>query len=511
MVRLAIGLLTAVVVCTSALVGVAAAQDPVFAAEIASFDGYYIEEDTQENFGEFDDLAARARATGNAWYFVALFEPAETGNSFFADEVFQYVDDPGTVVVVSPDGDSYEVGISSGDYSVDEIDQALDRAAARLTPGAGDSFDRLDAVFVELSSQGSGSIAGSASDASTSGDSSGGSAVPLLLGVAGVGGVIGGGVWWSRRKSEKAASERDDADIATARAEIKAQVDVVANKILDQGAAIEVSDNEQAIAYYREASATFSAVDDQLDKATNLLELAELNDEIDQARWKMEAALAITEGRPVPPEPEPDKPSACFFDPTHRPGTETCTVNTAAGGKEVNVCEDCAEKLRKGERPDPRMIEVHGKRVPAARAPRSHGGLGMGGLDIFDIVLGGGGLGRGGFGQTTRRRRGGFGGGGFGGGGLSSGGFGGGSTGGMFDWGGGQRTTTRRTGGVFGPDRVPRSSPNRQRPASKRRSSSGGSSSRRSSSTSRSGPRRSGSSNRSKRRSSGGGRGRRRM
>lgn len=484
--------------------GVAAAQDPVLAAEVASFDGYYIEDGGEENFGELDDLAARANSSGNSWYFVSLFEPAETGNSFFADEVFQYVDDPGTVIVVSPSGDSYEVGISSSDYSASEIDAALDRASQKLTPGVGDSYDRLNTVFAELSSEGVGSLSGSSSNGSASDGSAreeSSSAVPLLVGVVGVGGLVGGGVWWSRRKSEKAADERDEADIVNARNEIKAQVDVVANKILDQSNAIEMSENAQAISYYREASATFSAVDDQLNKATSLLELADLNDDIDLARWKMEAALAITEGRPVPPEPEPDKSSACFFDPTHRPGTETCTVNTAAGGKAVNVCEDCAAKLRKGERPDPRMIEVHGQRVPAARAPRSHGGLGMGGLDIFDIVLGGGGLGRGGFGQR-QRRRGGFGGGGFGRGGSGGGGFGNSGTGGgMFEWGGGQRTTTRRTGGVFGPDRIPRSSPNRQRPASKRRSSSSASSSR------RSGPSRSGS----RRRSSGAGRGRRRM
>lgn len=487
-----------VAVATFAAVGVlattVAAQDPVEAAEVATFDGYYIEPGAEENFGEFDDLAFRASEDSQRWYFVSLFEPAETGNSFFANEVQSYVEAAGTVVVVSPtvDGDGFEVGIASNDYADGDIDAALDTASSRLDPSTGDAFDRFEAVFDALSSR-------APSAGATAGDDSesGGSALPAVAALVGVGGLVGGGVWLSRRRAESAAAERDEADMEVARREIKAQLDTVANHIIDQGTVIDASENAEAIQHYREASAEFSRVDDELPKATSLMELAELNDDIDLARWKMEAALALAESRELPPKPEPDKPSACFFDPTHRPGTEVCTVNTAAGAKEVAVCGDCAEKLRKGERPNPRMIEVHGNRVPAARAPRSHGGLGMGGLDIFDIVLGG----MGGMAGGRRRRRGGFGG-AFGGGRRRGGGLGGsigggGSFGGGgLEW-GGPRTTTRRSGGVFGPDRVPRSNRNRQRPTSRR-----------------SGPARSGRSSRrtgTKRRSSASGRGRRRM
>jgi len=458
----------------AATMGVAAAQDPVEAAEVAEFDGYFIEQGAVENFGEFDDLAFRARQTGRAWYFVSLFEPAQTGNSFFANEVQSYVARAGTVMVVSPsaDGGGFEVGIASDDYSDGEIDAALDAAGSRLDPGSGDAFDRFDAVFSELSAR-----------------------EPQNPGATSDSGASESGA------SESGASESGGSAL---RAEIKDQLDTVANQIIDQSVGIEASENDEAIRYYREASAEFSRVDDALPKAESLMDLAELNDDIDLARWKMEAALALSEGRDLPPKPEPDKPASCFFDPTHRPGTEVCTVNTAAGAREVNVCDDCADKLRKGERPNPRMIEVHGNRIPAARAPRSHGGLGMGGLDVFDIVLGGLGGGR-------RRRRSGYGGafggsfggrrgGGIGSGGFGGGGFGGGLGGGSFGGGGlewgGTRTRTRRSGGVFGPDRVPRSNPNRRRSTSRR-----------------SGPARSGRSRRTatKRRSNASGRGRRRM
>ncbi len=87
--------------------------------------------------------------------------------------------------------------------------------------------------------------------------------------------------------------------------------------------------------------------------------------------------------------PSPTLPAACFFDPTHKPGTAEATLRTPAGEKEVRVCRSCAERLARGEQPEPRMIDVGGSRVPAAKAPRSHGGLGMGGLSVFEIILGG--------------------------------------------------------------------------------------------------------------------------
>jgi hypothetical protein len=121
-----------------------------------------------------------------------------------------------------------------------------------------------------------------------------------------------------------------------------------------------------------------------------LLELAELNNQIDRARWQLDAAEAVMDGRPAPPEPTPERPEACFFDPTHRRGTVEATIRTPAGEKPVKVCPECADKLRRGERPEPRMIDVGRRRVPAGAAPRTHGGGGFRDLlGPFSILLGG--------------------------------------------------------------------------------------------------------------------------
>lgn len=434
----------------------ALAQDASAVADVVDFAGYYVEDGADFDLNRLEALVARADATDRNWYFVSLAEVADVGNDLFAQEVQDALPNSGTVVVVSPDSDGfYDVGVVSADYDDSTIGDGLD-AAVDLLPVEGNATDRHEAVFTGLNAQDP--------------ISTGGSGGPNLLPLIGVGALAAGGLMWSSRRKKKKLETKDAGDVAGARAEIQAQRDAVANYVIEQGDRIDASENAQAIEYYRAATSTFAEVDDLLPKTDDLLGLAELNDRIDYARWQMEAADALVDGREVPPEPEPDKPVACFFDPTHKPGTEVAVVQTAAGDKEVNVCAMDAEKLRQGQKPTPRMIDVHGRRVPAARAPRSHGGLGYGGIDIFDIVLGGLGSGI----PRSRPRR---------------GGYPGRTGGGMFDWTVPTQQPRRaprarpNPGSVFGPDRVPRSRPTSSRPrrTSTRRPSSGRARSRRTS------------------------------
>ena len=64
-------------------------------------------------------------------------------------------------------------------------------------------------------------------------------------------------------------------------------------------------------------------------------------------------------------------------------------MRTAAGAKTVRVCAADAAKLRRGEQPQPRMIEVEGRQVPAPSAPRSYGGGGFSWLEVFAVIVGG--------------------------------------------------------------------------------------------------------------------------
>jgi len=400
--------------------------------------GWYVADGAVDDSQALEALSDRALDGDGRWYFVSLAAPPAEGLPIFADELRRLLPE-GTVVVMVPvevDGETrFDVEMSSDEFTAAEINAGQDAAADRLAGRSGTAADVAGALFDGISEQ------------------RGPGLNPLWL-VAGVGGVgaAGAGVWaLNRRQDEKKRRERDASDIDTARTEIKSQLDAVANYVIGQAEFVELSTNEHARQYYQEATATFDEVDTKLPRATTLLELATLNDDIELARWKMEAAEALIGGREPPEKPTSDAPLACFFDPTHRPGTEVVAISTAAGDKEVRVCPDDAAKLKRGEKPIPRMINVHGERVPAAKAPRSHGGLGMGGIDLFDILLGGLGSGPGrGFPRTQPRRRrqpqpGGF----------------------PWDWSpkptrtARRRPTSRRTrtgfpGSVFGPDSTPR-------------------------------------------------------
>ncbi len=395
--------------------------------------GYYVEPGADADINELERIASEAADSDSPAAIVILAAEAEGGDDLLASEVFDRSGGFDTVVVVS------DVGV--GAFSVFDDDQLAESLAAALDVGRGggsneeiaEAFvDRLPgAAEVPTGDEEPADVPAAVPSESASSDSGGGFGFLWVLLVLA---VIGGIVWFfvARSRRRRAVDEVEEA-----RGEIREQLEVIANEIFENQDTVELSGNEQAIAHYRDANVTYAEAVEQLDSTSDLLSLAELNHRVDRARWQLEAAEALVEGRPVPPEPEPDKPVACFFDPTHKPGTEEAVVRTPAGDKEVAVCRQCADKLRRGESPTPREITVGGRRVPAAKAPQSHGGRGMGGLDLFEVVLGGlGGILGGALGGRSQR---------------------GGRSGGVsLDWGnplGSKRS--RRSGGVFGPDRLP--------------------------------------------------------
>lgn len=172
-----------------------------------------------------------------------------------------------------------------------------------------------------------------------------------------------------------------------ARAEVGSQVSSMADEMLaltDRIALSEHTDPEST-RLFAEASATYQQACDALERARTARELETAADDLDHARWQLESAKAMVEGRESPAPPDVEQ--ACFFDPTHGAGTGVVAIDTSAGRREVRVCSYCATKLRSGQAPQPRMIEVGGARVPAAKAPRSHGGGGMDWLDDFSVVM----------------------------------------------------------------------------------------------------------------------------
>jgi hypothetical protein len=181
-----------------------------------------------------------------------------------------------------------------------------------------------------------------------------------------------------RAERQRALTEAQD--------EVREQVGAMADGILALTDRLTLAGNHQASTLFGKATATYQQAQDHLERSTTARELEDVSDELDRARWELAAAEALVEGDSPPPEP--GAVGACFFDPTHGSGTFPAEIDTPAGRRAVRVCSYCAAKLRAGTAPEPRMIAVGGRRVPAAKAPRGYGGGGMDWLEDFDVVLG---------------------------------------------------------------------------------------------------------------------------
>jgi len=357
--------------------GAAWAADPVDVADEVDPRGYYIEPGTGVDFEAMEDVVARVTNSETRFYFVALADDPIEGADEFAEEVLALLDQGATVVVISPG----EIGARSDIFSSSELGRAADEAV-------GDSDRTYEGdfrVFAEsLVAEPAGST-GTTTGSSGGGSSAGRGGIFIFLAV--VAGVIAL-VFFMTRRAAKQAKQATSRRFEEAKQEIREQLDVIANEILDLADKVTLSEQNQAEEYFRTASATYQEAQDQLDKATNLAELERLSDQLDTTRWQLEAAEAVVEGRAVPPEPD-DRPNSCFFDPTHRAGVEEAKIETAAGTKTVSVCPQCAGKLRRGEQPRTRDILVGGRRVPAPMAPRSHGGGGFDWMGAVAVILSG--------------------------------------------------------------------------------------------------------------------------
>lgn len=438
----------------------ALAAEPLDVAQDLAEQGYSLESGVDIDGAEARELVSAARRAGSAFFLVVLSEDPNGGATFFAEQVLGIllandVTPGGTVAVVTPT----EIGYVAQDDIYDSTD--LDAAADFANDVGGDDLRYTTAFVQGLGVDVGAQVTTTVPGSSSTGGGGGGSGFIVFLVIVG---VIGLGVWWLARRSRKQQSARSVDALTEAKAEIRVQLDAVANDVLDLEDRVRVADNDQADLYYQQASATYSSASDVFEKVTELGQLETVSDALDDAAWQLDAAEAILDGRPVPPKPPKEQPGRCFFDPTHKPPYEDATIETSAGNKTVKVCRVDGAKLRQGRMPDSRMINVGGRRVPASQAPRSHGGLGFGGMDLLNILVSGAGMAMGNQRRRSRRSR------------SAAGGL----LGGLFGSGGGRpsrpsrssrptRSSSRSSGGSSSRSRSRSVKPGRSRGGRKRR------------------------------------------
>lgn len=381
---LVVAVISALLVMGSSLAALAATPDEV--ANVVVDTGVWLDPDVSISATDASTAVTIGRSDGERFMLAVLDEDPTGGATAFADAVFDRLDIDGLLLVVTPS----EAGFAGNNsiYSPDEVDAALDVAfdvggsdaqfvlafaaalADEATPATDDTTVDQTGVIDEP-------------EPATSGGGGGGGVLLVVLIVLGVGGFL-----WYRSKKNQAAEEVETS-LDEARAEIRSQLGEVANDVLDLEERVRVAENREASEHYQAASAAFAEASDRLDAASSFNDLEDIANDLDDAAWRLDAAEALVEGRSVPPKPTREEPGRCFFDPAHRPPYEDAEIKTPAGSQTVKVCRADAARLRQGQQPQSRMINVGGRQVPAAQAPRSYGGLGMGGLDMFQMVLGG--------------------------------------------------------------------------------------------------------------------------
>lgn len=326
------------------------------------------------------DLTVRMRDRGSNFAPVVLADDPSGGADSFASAIVDEFAVGVTVVVLSPG----ELGFDSTEFSRDQLLQAGNTALNQFNSDVNDGFT----LFADSL------VPGVATNTS-----SGGGFPWALVFIVGAGILL---VVFLVRRQSKAEKVRKVEDIGEARQEISHQLDEIANVILGEADAVRISDNAEAKGYFEAASQTYADALDLFERTTALRQLETISDALDKARWQLHASQALREGRDIPPEPRKER-ATCFFDPAHEPATETAVLRTGAGDRQVRVCPADAQRLRAGDRPEPRVINVGGRPIPAPMAPKSYGGGGFGMMDAFEVILGGMAA-SGGFGGVGRAR-----------------------------------------------------------------------------------------------------------
>jgi hypothetical protein len=345
----------------------APAQSPEEVSSVVADRGYYVDPGLSLDEGRISAAVARAGNSGLRLMVVILDQDPSGGATTFAAAVLDRTGD-GTVLVLS----QTMVGMESLELDQGRVDRALDAVAETDSDVAAVEA----AVEALVSDSGGGEAAG------------GGGGLGLILLVGIVGSLVLAAVVAVRRGGKAAEASKVRA-VEEARTEIRAQLDAMANTILEISDKVSASQTKEDNRYLEQASQVFAEASAAFPAATDLVRLEALSGSLDEARWQLDAAAALADGKPPPPPPTPEDRPACFFDPTHSGPFEEAEVKTATGARKVRVCAADAGRLRGGEQPEPRLIEVGGKKVPAPSAPRSYGGGGIGWLDIFSVIVGG--------------------------------------------------------------------------------------------------------------------------
>ena len=253
----------------------------------------YVDEDAERALSEDEaaDLRSEIRDAGTPIYIAVL--PASAADlaggdaAEVASQLAGAVDRPGTFGVVV--GDTFRAG--PGDLVAGLAVEALEAEGE-------DTAAVLD-DFVQRVGDAAGSPQGSG-DGGDAGDGGGGSSWVLPLVLAGGAGAAGLLVLRGSRRRRAEAAERARAEEAD-RQLLRAEISVLADDVVRLEPEVQLhpdarTDFDAAVSRYRAAEAALDYTDSPVD-------LVRVGRVVAEARYSMDRARAIVEGRPPPPPP----------------------------------------------------------------------------------------------------------------------------------------------------------------------------------------------------------------
>jgi len=222
----------------------ASAQTPDDVAQTVSDTGLYVAPGLEANTSSISASVTRARNAGVRMMVVLLDADPTGGATTFADAILDRVPG-GTVLVLSATNE----GMSSTEFGQADMQAALDAGFAASSQAASGEGD---AAFVSATVDSlTGTTASGSGTNEVSLTSSGGSGGLIIL-VAIVGGFILI-IWFAMRRSRKTAESGKKSAIDEARSEIKAQLESMANTLLDITDLVSASASSNDDTYLRQA------------------------------------------------------------------------------------------------------------------------------------------------------------------------------------------------------------------------------------------------------------------
>ena len=270
-------------------------------AEALQTDPVYVDPSAERRLSEAEAEVVRdAISDAGTPIYVAVLPDAATDATGgdageLARQIAQALGRDGTVAVLA--GDRLRAGSS-------ELPAGRAGQLASEAVGAGGETASVLADFArsvgEEVAAGSGSGSGSGGDSSAGGDDGGsGWLLPaLLVGGVGVGGVL---LWRSSQRRRAEAAEQERAEEAD-RQLLRAELSVLADDVVQLDGEVRLhpdarADFDAAVNRYRAAQAAIDHADDPVD-------LVRVRRVVDEARYAMDRARAIIDGREPPPPPD---------------------------------------------------------------------------------------------------------------------------------------------------------------------------------------------------------------